>query len=235
VSSNRISLVLAAFLIAIGLAAAGFFIGEGISGRNSTRRTISVKGLSEKEVPASVATWTIGYAATGNDLGEINRKLADSTKSVLAFLKEAGFAEADMAVQPPSLHDTSMDTRDKDTPPPPERYRADQAVLLRTAKVDAIKPALASASNLMVSGVLLSGKSEPNYIFNQLNDIKPGMIQEATKNARIAAEQFSRDSQTTLGKLRNATQGWFQVENRDAATPERKIVRVVVDVEYEIN
>ena len=53
--------------------------------------------------------------------------------------------------------------------------------------------------------------------------------------ARIAAEQFSRDSQTTLGKLRNATQGWFQIENRDAATPERKVVRVVVDVEFEIN
>jgi hypothetical protein len=87
----------------------------------------------------------------------------------------------------------------------------------------------------MVSGVLLSGKSEPNYVYNQLNDIKPGMIQEATKNARIAAEQFSRDSQTTLGKLRNASQGWFKVENRDEATPERKTVRVVVDVEYEVN
>ena len=87
----------------------------------------------------------------------------------------------------------------------------------------------------MSSGVLLSGKAQPNYIYNQLNDIKPGMIQEATKNARIAADQFSRDSQTTLGKLRNASQGWFQVENRDEATPERKTVRVVVDVEYEVN
>jgi hypothetical protein len=234
-SSSRISLVLSAFLVGLGLTAAGYFVGEGISGRSSGRRIISVKGLSEKEVPASVATWTVGYTATGNELGEINKKLAESTKAVLAFLKEAGFAEIDMAVQPPSLHDTSMDEREKDSPPPPERYRADQAVLLRTSKVDAIKPALASASNLMVSGVLLSGKAEPNYIFNQLNEIKPGMIQEATKNARIAAEQFSRDSQTTLGKLRSATQGWFQVENRDAATPERKIVRVVVDVEYEIN
>jgi hypothetical protein len=68
-----------------------------------------------------------------------------------------------------------------------------------------------------------------------LNQIKPAMIEEATKNARIAAEQFSRDSQTTLGKLKSAAQGWFQVENRDAATPERKLVRVVVDVEYEVN
>lgn len=234
-TAQRLSLVVSAFLIALGLTSAGYFIGEGISGRNNARRIISVKGLSEREVPASVATWTIGYSATGNDLGDINKKLGDSTKAVLAFLKGAGFDEVDMAVQPPALHDTSMDQRDKDSPPPPERYRADQSVLLRTAKVDAIKPALASASNLMVSGVLLSGKSEANYVYNQLNDIKPGMIQEATKNARIAAEQFSRDSQTTLGKLRNASQGWFKVENRDEATPERKTVRVVVDVEYEVN
>jgi uncharacterized protein len=61
------------------------------------------------------------------------------------------------------------------------------------------------------------------------------MIREASKNARIAAEQFSRDSQTGLGKLRSASQGWFQVEDGDAATPERKLVRVVVDVDYEIN
>lgn len=234
-TSSRISLVVSAGLVALGLAVAGYFVGHGISERGAGRRIISVKGLSEREVPASVATWTIGYSATGNDLGEINRKLADSTKAVVAFLKEAGFAETDIAVQPPAVRDTSMDVRENDSPPPPERYRADQAVLLRTSKVDAIKPALASASNLMISGVLLSGKSDPNYIFNQVNEIKPGMIQEATKNARIAAEQFSRDSQTSLGKLRNATQGWFQVENRDAATPERKIVRVVVDVEYEIN
>jgi hypothetical protein len=234
-SSTHLPVVLAASVVALGLAASGYFIGQGISERGTGRRIISVKGLSEREVPASVATWTIGYGATGNDLDGINKKLAESTKAVTAFLRDAGFAESDMAVQPPSLHDTSMDAREKDSPPPPERYRADQSVLLRTSKVDAIKPALASASNLMVSGVLLSGKSEPNYIFNQVNEIKPGMIQEATKNARIAAEQFSRDSQTTLGKLRNATQGWFQIENRDAATPERKVVRVVVDVEYEIN
>jgi uncharacterized protein len=231
----RIPLIISSLLIAAGLAASGFFIGEGISGRNSGRRIISVKGLSEKEVPASIAIWNVSYSASGNDLNQINTKLGDSTKAVLAFLKSAGFDEKEMAVQPPSLHDNSTDARDKDTPAPPERFSANQSVLLRTAKVDLIKPALASASNLMISGVLLSGGSQPNYIYNQLNEIKPGMIQEATKNARIAADQFSRDSQTALGKLRNASQGWFQVENRDAATPERKTVRVVVDVEYEVN
>jgi hypothetical protein len=231
----KLAVVVSSLLLAVGISVGGFFIGQGVSNRNSGRRIISVKGLSEKEVPASVAVWWVGYGATGNDLDAINRKLSDSTKAVLAFLKSAGFDEKDMAVQPPALHDASMEPRDKDTPPPPERFRADQSVLLRTTNVDLIKPTLAAASTLMVNGVLLTGGSQPNYIYNQLNEIKPGMIQEATKNARIAADQFSRDSQTRLGKLRNASQGWFQVENRDVATPERKTVRVVVDVDYEVN
>jgi uncharacterized protein len=230
-----VTIIVSALLLAAGLYAGGFFIGEGISNWNSGRRIIAVKGLSEREVPASVATWTIGYAATGNDLDTINRKLNESTKATVAFVKNAGFEEKEMSVQPPALYDTSMEQREKDLPAPPERFRAEQSVLLRTAKVDLIKPALASASTLMASGVLLTAGCQPNYVYNQLNEIKPAMIQEATKNARVAAEQFSRDSQTSLGKLRNASQGWFQVENRDAATPERKVVRVVVDVDYEIN
>src|SRR6476469_748027 len=124
---SRIALVFCALLIAAGLTAAGYFIGQGISERNAGRRIISVKGLSEREVPASVATWTIGYSANGNELSEINRKLADSTKAVIAFLKEACFAEADMAVQPPSLQDNTMEAREKDVPPPPERYKAYQS------------------------------------------------------------------------------------------------------------
>lgn len=229
-----VTVVASALLLAGGIYAGGFFIGDGISNWNSGRRIIAVKGLSEREVPASVAVWTISYNVTGNDLDAINRRLSDSTKAVAAFLKGAGFDDKDMAVQPPALHDASMEPHDKSVPPPPERFRAEQSVLLRTAKVDLIKPALASASTLMFNGVHLSAGCQPNYIYNQLNEIKPGMIQEATKNARVAAEQFSRDSQTSLGKLRSASQGWFQVEDRDAATPERKLVRVVVDVNYEL-
>ena len=231
----RFSLVLSSLLLASGIAAAGIFVGNGIAGRNSTARSVSVKGLSEREVPASIAIWTIGYSASGDDVAQINSKLQESTKAVIAFLKQSGFDETELAVQPPAMRDTRMEARDKDSPAPPERYRGNQSVLLRSSKVDLIKPALASASNMMMGGVILSGGAQPTYLFNQLNDIKPGMIQEATKNARVAAEQFSRDSQTALGKLRNASQGWFQVEDRDAATPERKTVRVVVEVEYEVN
>jgi hypothetical protein len=228
------SLFVPALMLSLGLGAGGFFIGDGISGRNSGTREISVKGLAEKEVPATVAIWTVGFRSSDNELVGLKAKLKENTRTVIAFLTSAGFDPKDIAVQPPSIQDTSMDERDKDTPPPPFRYNGFQSVLLRTTKVDAVKPAQAAMSDLITNGVMLTARNDPTYIFDALNAIKPGMIQEATRNARIAADQFSKDSETKLGKLRNASQGWFQVENRDEATPERKVIRVIVEVVYEV-
>jgi hypothetical protein len=58
------------------------------------------------------------------------------------------------------------------------------------------------------------------------------MIEEATKNARQAAEKFAKDSGSTVGKIRNARQGLFTITNRDKNSPDRKKVRVVTTVEY---
>lgn len=234
-SASRFPLVVSSLLLAAGLASAGYFIGRGITARDQGSRSVAVKGLSEKEVPASVAIWTLTYTATGNDLMGVNKSLGDSTGAVRTFLKEAGFDDKDMAVQPPSVRDLSLDVRDKDAQPLTARYSATQSVLLRTSKVDEVKPAVASVSKLMASGVLLWGRNEPTYFFDRLNDIKPGMIEEATKNARVAAEQFARDSQTQLGDLLSAEQGRFQIDDRDAATPERKMVRVIVEVRFSLD
>ncbi len=226
--------LLAALFIATGIALGGYFVGQGILGHNKTSK-IAVKGLAEKEVPASIATWTLSFTASGNQLSEVDQTLGQSASTVQKFLKDAGFDEADIALQPPALRDYSMESRDKDAQPPATRFSASQSVLLRTRKVQAVKPAVSSTSSLIQKGVMLGNVGDPRFFFEDLNSVKPGMIEEATKNARLAGDQFARDSNTRLGKLLNATQGRFQIDDRDAATPERKIVRVIVEVEYEID
>src|SRR5436305_1012495 len=79
-AARGVAIVFASLLLAVGVSVGGSFVGDGIANWNSGRRIIAVKGLSEREMPASVATWSIGYRATGNDLLAINRKLTGSTK-----------------------------------------------------------------------------------------------------------------------------------------------------------
>ncbi|MGD8733526.1 MAG: hypothetical protein PVI08_03495, partial [Gammaproteobacteria bacterium] len=61
---------------------------------------------------------------------------------------------------------------------------------------------------------------------------KPQMIAEATVDARRAAQQFAQDSQSRVGAIRTARQGYFSISDLDAFSPERKTVRVVTTVEY---
>ena len=58
------------------------------------------------------------------------------------------------------------------------------------------------------------------------------MIEQATKNAREAAEKFAKDSESKLGKIKSAQQGLFSIDDRDSHTPYIPEVRVVTTVDY---
>ena len=77
-----------------------------------------------------------------------------------------------------------------------------------------------------------SYEQSTQYLFTDLERIKPEMIATATQDARRAAEQFAKDSGSAVGAIRQAQQGYFSVEDRDAYSPEWKKVRVVTTVEY---
>ena len=107
-------------------------------------------------------------------------------------------------------------------------------VTLCTGKVNEVLALMKDQSSLLKKGLLLSNdwESKPSFSFEGLNDVKPEMIEEATKNAREVAQKFADDSDSKLGKIRDASQGYFTIEDRDANTPYIKKVRVVTNVNY---
>jgi hypothetical protein len=124
---------------------------------------------------------------------------------------------------------------------PASRFIVAQTLMVRTADVDRIAALSQRVGEIVAAGVVISAEGAPQgpfYLFTLLNDIKPGMIAEATKNARAAAEQFAKDSGSSLGSIRQASQGLFQILPRDAApgqTEEKQVlktVRVVSTVDY---
>ena len=113
-------------------------------------------------------------------------------------------------------------------------YLAQTVVLVRSSKVAEVKKAQDDSLDLMSSGIAVSKdyNSKISFEFTKLNEIKPQMIAEATKNARTAAEQFAHDSGSKVGKIKTATQGFFSIENAAEDLQEKKTIRVVTTVEY---
>ena len=75
----------------------------------------------------------------------------------------------------------------------------------------------------------------PQYSFNGLNELKPEMIEEATKNARSVADKFALDSKSELGAIRYANQGQFSISDSDSNTPYIKTIRLVTTIDYFLN
>jgi hypothetical protein len=218
-----------------GMALLGHFIAQAIRDSKRFDTFVSVKGLSEREVPADLAIWPITFTLLDNDLIALQTQINTGRATVQAFLAESGFKPEDSNNPLPQIADLEASYRGDGDKPPPFRYRANVTVLLRSNNIPAVKKAMESSGKLVQKGLALSGgdySGRPQFQFKGLNQIKPDMIQEANRNARKAAEKFAEDSNVKVGGIRHAVQGPFEIEDVDASSQDRKMVRVVTTVDF---
>jgi len=222
----------AGVVLAIGIALAGYLVGHALIESRTSERRVSVRGLAEREVPANLVLWPIVFSVTSNDLVDLQRQADAGAVKVRAFL--AGeFPAGQISASPPRVQDREAqgmtgDQRQLD------RYTAEVVVTVRTDRIDAARQAIQHSGELVKQGVAVIRSYEYNtqYLYTELEKIKPEMIAEATKDARRAAEQFAQDSGSKVGAIRTAQQGLFSIDDRDQFSPELKKVRVVTTVDY---
>jgi hypothetical protein len=223
-----------ATIMAAGLIAGGYLLGNGLLRAKEAERAVTVRGLAERDVTADLATWTISYSDTGADLAAVQAKVRADTGAIEQFFAGLGFPKA--ALQPTGATVSTF------TDQGVTRYTVRQRLALRTHDIARAQKAVARQFDLVNKGVLLEEGSGMAYTFTKLNDIKPEMVAEATRDARASAEQFAEDSGASVGAIKDATQGYFEINARDgdsgggwgvSDTPYKK-VRVVTTVEFSL-
>ena len=186
------------------------------------------------EVPADKVTWPLVYKCLGNDMESLYADIKQSNRTIVAFLKEKGITESEISINAPEIIDMKAE-RYSDTSNMQFRYNVTTVITVTSSKVDLVRSLITEQGELLNRGIAITSgdyRYNVNYAYTGLNKIKPQMIEEATKNARTAAEKFAKDSDSKLGKIRTAYQGQFSIEDRDANTPYLKKVRVVTSIEY---
>lgn len=222
-----------AIVLAAGLAIAGLFVFFGLNSMLKPERVVSVRGLAEREVKADHVIWPIVYKTAGNDLSAVHRDINSAEQKIKAFLKKNGIEEKEIVTNSPQIVDlkaerySSTETKD--------RYNVSVTIAVISDKVDLVHELSSRTGELISEGVAISAAeydTNIQYEFLGLNKIKPEMIEEATKNAREAALKFAKDSNSSVGKIKTASQGLFTITERDSYTPHIKNVRVVTSVDY---
>ena len=231
------NLRLEAALIMVGLILLGFFIQQGLKTFAAKDRTVTVKGLAEMEVQADKVIWPLVYKNLGDNLNTLYDDIKQNNQTIVQFLKEQGIDEKEISVNAPEIIDMKAERYSGDRNSS-YRYNVTSVITVNSNKTDLVRKLISEQGELLKRGVAItSGDYRYNvvYEYTSLNKIKPQMIEEATKNAREAAEKFAKDSDSKLGKIMHAYQGQFSINDRDANTPYIKKVRVVTTIDYSLD
>lgn len=219
--------------IMVGLVVLGMMFPRAVEKYRSYDRTVNVKGLCEKEVKADKVIWPVVYKVMANDIQSIYDQTDRNNETIVDFLEAGGIYASEITVSVPQISDKFANEYGNNDRA--YRYIATNVITVCTDKVDDVLGLMSKQSDLLKKGIVTGGNTWENPVefkYEGLNEIKPAMIEEATMNAREAAEKFAKDSESRLGKIKTANQGTFTIENRDSNTPYIKKVRVVTSVTY---
>ncbi len=228
---NALALALGVFL---GLTALGWLIASAAIDVKEYERSVTVKGLAEEEFTADVVIWPIQFTLASNNLPSLYQDIDTSTGTIISFLTGQGIERQDITIGTPAITDKSAQQYGNQNRAE-FRYTGMQTVTVYSDAIETVREVMGKLSELGKQGIVLTGnnyQSQTEYLFTRLNEVKPAMIEDATRKAREVAEKFAEDSDSRLGKIRRASQGQFSISPRDNNTPHIKKVRVVSTIEY---
>ncbi|CAG35603.1 SIMPL domain-containing protein [Desulfotalea psychrophila] len=218
----------------IGLTSLGYLLANAAIEYKQFDRTVRVKGLSEREYQADTVIWPIEFSVTGNDLSKLYEAVEKNNKKIEDFLLQFAIKNEEISFSSPSIVDKYAQQYGGNKLPE-FRYTAKQTVTVYSHNIKAVREIKSALGRLGKQGIVFTSanyQGQTEYIFNRLNEVKPEMIEEATKKAREVAEKFASDSESRLGKIKRASQGQFSIGARDRNNPHIKKIRVVSTVEY---
>lgn len=185
---------------------------------------VEVKGLSERIVKADIAIWSINFEVKSNSIDALSADIERNIATIRTFLTVKGIEASEVNVAPVNIYqDTFREAL--------FRYNANVQLSVFTNKVDLVRSASNDTLSLVKSGITMNQNSVI-FEFSDINSIKPEMLAEAIKNARVSAEQFAKDSGSSLGKIQRANQGVFDISDKDPGSPEWKKIRVVSTLRF---
>jgi hypothetical protein len=235
-NENQGGLFFLGLFVAVGLALGGYFIGQTLYNAKVALNTAEAKGLAERRVNADRANWKIVFKLTGasrSDVPNLYQQAEQQQQTIIKLLKDNGFDDSE--IQPGVLDYHYREYRDDKQQLVDQTHMLIGDIDVETEKVELVSKVRANVNKLIAQGIDIENQV-PAYRFTKLNEIKPDMLREATKNARIAANEFAENAGVSVGGIRSARQGNFFVrdageEYGDTAKIE-KDVRVVTTITF---
>lgn len=209
---------LAAAIIGLCLIFAVFIIGRAYKYRSTTTETIVVTGLAEKDFNSDLIVWSGSYSRKSLDLKSAYAALKVDENAIRSYLSGKGIAPEEMVFSSVEINkefSTREDANGRQLGQEFSGYNLRQVVKVESNNVDKIDKISREVTELIESGIEFNS-SPPAFYNTKLSDIKMDLLARASADAKTRAETIAKNAGSSLGKLKKATMGVFQITGKNS-------------------
>lgn len=234
-------------IIAIAILASGFIVGKAYNYKFKTRNTVSVVGSAEHNFVADLIVWSGAFTRTSMDMKEAYASLKNDEQQVRSYLSSRGIEDKEVIFSSIAIDrqfNTTYDENGRQTGNVFTGYQLRQTMKIESKSMEKVEKISREITELLQSGIELSSQP-PLYYYTKLSNLKIDLLAKASADAHERAATTAKNAHSSLGKLRRASMGVFQItgqySNEDYSyggsfntSSKNKTASITVRLEYEL-
>lgn len=235
-------------IIAVAVVIAGYLLANGYKNRARVAQSISVTGSGEENFTSDLIVWSASFSKKDMVLKTAYFNLNSDQKEIRKYLISKGISANEIVfeavdIQKDFIYDYDENGQSRNSIF--NGYSLTQSLKIQSKNVDRVEQISREVTELIDSGVELTS-FRPDYFYTKLAELKIKMIEAATADAKNRAEKIADNAGGTLGKLKNADLGVFQITGENSTeeyswggnfntSSKKKTANITIRLKYDIN
>ncbi|MES2431902.1 MAG: SIMPL domain-containing protein [Bacteroidota bacterium] len=246
--------LLKSLIIGIAIIFTAVILGKAFKNRNANDDSISVTGLGTKDFESDEIYWSGSFNTKAMEAKDAYNLINTDKEKVKAFFISKGFKQGEFTFGgvnfEKSYRTITIEKNEYNTKTEQvfDGYTATQTIAFSSKKnpelMKKIENVIDQTAELINSGIQFNANSV-QYTYSDLPSLKHNLIENGSKDARERAEKIVKTGKGSLGKLKDASMGVFQITgkgsveedsyggNNDTYSKE-KTARITVRLTYEL-
>jgi hypothetical protein len=209
---KAVTIIIAAIIISLALGGGLMKVGSGFASRSSDG--ITVTGSVKTAATSDNAVWVLNVSLSSKSVATAVKKVDSDVQALSKYLKKGGIPADGLTLGAVS---TSANEEYNNGNPTGRilSYRAARDVTVRSTDVQLISKLSQGIGSLLATGINANNYG-PQYYISNLPELRPQLMSEAMKDAKIRADALSKAVGGKIGALVNAKAGPIQITTPDS-------------------
>lgn len=239
--------ILTPVIIAIAVIIAALIAASAFRYHFNAADTILVTGLAEKDFAADQIVWKATFTRQGFELKDVYALLKSDEEEIRQYLHAANITDSNIvfsSVDVQRNYNNRIDENGRTIGNEFSGYNLTGTVTVDSRNIPVVEKLSREITVLLQKGIELNS-IPPSYYYSGLNTLKIDLLANAAKDARQRAESIAENSGASLGSIKKATMGVFQITGKNMnedysyggafnTTSKEKTASITLRVEYQV-